>query len=82
MFSYEYCEIFKNSFFIEHLRWLLSTYYKVRTTYENVSHDSLLTSFGLFSSIFMFQNIRFHLLLKRLQPKSLKHVLKSSFLVC
>ena len=23
MFSYEYCEIFKNFFFLEHLRWLL-----------------------------------------------------------
>ena len=23
MFSYEFCEIFKNTFFVEHLRWLL-----------------------------------------------------------
>ena len=23
VFSYEFCEIFKNTFFIEHLRWLL-----------------------------------------------------------
>ena len=23
VFSYEYCKIFKNNFFVEHLRWLL-----------------------------------------------------------
>ena len=28
MFSYEYCEIFKNTFFIEHLRWLLLNVYE------------------------------------------------------
>ena len=32
VFSYEYLEIFKNSFFIEHLRWLLLSFMKhIRT---------------------------------------------------
>ena len=28
MFSFEFSEIFKNTFFIEHLRWLLLEYLK------------------------------------------------------
>ena len=40
VFSCEFCEIFENTFFIEHLRWLLLVL-KIFTTFINVLYQKL-----------------------------------------
>ena len=37
--SYEFCEISKNTFFIEHLQWLLLSNDKWITSYERISNN-------------------------------------------
>ena len=40
VFSYKYCEIFKNTFFIEHLWWLILQYLEIfMKTYFRGRHD-------------------------------------------